>query len=359
MNERWIGIDVGGANLKLVCDDRTAWSVPFPLWKQSSQLATAIGQLLQLAIAHDRNLHSASIALTMTGELADCYRDRAEGVRDIVRRTREAIGSRTLRVYDVTGQWLTDAEAIDQPDRCAASNWHAIARLACSFLPPGESGLLIDIGSTTTDLIPISHDRLLTDSRTDFDRLQTGELLYLGLERTPLCALARTLPYRDDMIPVMNEWFATTSDAGLLLALIDEDPSDRATADGQPRTRDAARCRMARMIGLDHRTFLDDDATKMALFIWQRCSDLVAAAIDRLRHRIMQSGHAMTWNVLSGHGNALAAHLLDRPTTIELKTRIGERASRAAPAFALTQLAISDRGTIRTNQGPSPLVHEA
>jgi len=77
----WLGLDIGGANLKLAHSNvQTAWSksLPFAMWKESTQLASA------LARAIDDSPEFQGIAVTMTGELADCFATRAQGVACIL-----------------------------------------------------------------------------------------------------------------------------------------------------------------------------------------------------------------------------------------------------------------------------------
>src|SRR5262249_30478065 len=145
----WLGLDVGGANLKLA--DGRGWAVsrPFPLWRQPSGLAPAIAELLADAPP------AARLAVTMTGEVADCLATERAGGPAILQAVESAAASRglareALRVYLTSGGLAPPAEAREQPLRAAAANWHALARFAGRFVPHGPA-VLIDIGSTTSD----------------------------------------------------------------------------------------------------------------------------------------------------------------------------------------------------------------
>src|SRR5262249_58388006 len=124
----------------------------------------------------------------------------------------------------------------------AAATWLALATFAGRQAPRGPA-LLIDIGSTTTDIVPLLDGRPVPRGRTDTERLHASELAYTGVIRTPLCAILGTRG--------MAEFFATTRDAFLLLGRLPEDSSDCDTADGRPATRVCAEARIARMIGAD------------------------------------------------------------------------------------------------------------
>jgi uncharacterized hydantoinase/oxoprolinase family protein len=81
---------------------------------------------------------------------------------------------------------------------------------------------MIDIGSTTTDIIPLDKGRVAVRGRTDTERLRTGELVYAGIRRTPLCALATELPLgQGPPIGLAAELFATSLDVFLTLGDLD------------------------------------------------------------------------------------------------------------------------------------------
>lgn len=336
-----IGFDIGGAHIKAADHRGRTHSEAFPLWKQPQQLE----QVLQRVAA--RFGPADGYAVTMTGELADCFLDRGVGVRRIVDAVQTALGDEAL-FYTVEGRFVSAEEARADDALVAASNWHAMATWAAGICE-GE-GLLIDIGSTTTDLIPFAAGRVATSSRTDHDRLCRGELVYLGIGRTPVCALVDMLPYLGEQSPVMNEVFATTDDCALLAGLSDPDESDTDTSDGQPRTAFAATNRMARMIGLDHRTVTTDDAAIMA-----------SVVIERMRAHVMLSAQvlsspAATW-VLSGHGSRLLSIPSDR-RCLDVAAVLTDQLSRVGPAYAVAHLAKASGSGVSPSQRLSAAVTE-
>jgi probable H4MPT-linked C1 transfer pathway protein len=195
-------------------------------------------------------------------------------------------------------------------------------------------GLLIDIGSTTADFIPLLHGQVGTDSRTDYDRLVRGELVYAGIGRTPVCALVEGLPFLGQLVPVMNEVFATTDDCALLTGLVAEEPDSTDTCDGRGRTIREAGNRLARMIGLDHRQVTLEDAKIMSAFVIERLRARLAVSTQVL------SSPAATW-VLAGHGIHLLAPPSDR-NCLDLGAILGPELSRVAPAYAVARLALAE-----------------
>ncbi len=127
-----------------------------------------------------------------------------------------------------------------------------------------ETFLSIDIGSTTTDIIPVRAGSIATAARTDSERLQAYQLIYSGVERTPVCGVVRSLPLHELNTPVMNEWFATMRDVYVWIGELPEDPASLDSADGRPITRRHAAYRLARMIGEDGSTLLEEDIDAIA-----------------------------------------------------------------------------------------------
>jgi (4-(4-[2-(gamma-L-glutamylamino)ethyl]phenoxymethyl)furan-2-yl)methanamine synthase len=156
-----------------------------------------------------------------------------------------------LRFYaaDEAGRpWLSAEQARVGWRAVASANWHASAALVARRL---ESALLIDIGSTTTDLIPVRGHEVVAQGRDDASRLATGELVYQGVVRTPLCVLARKIEFAGRPHGVMNEWFATSADVYRLTGELDEAHDQQAAADQGEKTAVASARRVARLIGRD------------------------------------------------------------------------------------------------------------
>jgi probable H4MPT-linked C1 transfer pathway protein len=336
-----VALDIGGANLKAA--DGRGWSasVAFPLWQRWRELPEALTAL----VAERR---PQRLVATMTGEICDCYPSRAAGVAQIAESLLAAAGEAGCAeppgVYLVDGRIVPVAEAISEWRLAAASNWHALARLAATLVPSG-TGLLLDIGSTTTDIVPLRDGRPAPLASDDAGRLLCGELVYTGVERTPVAAVAPWLPHRGTLRPVASERFADSRDAWLMLGALAEDPAARDTADGGPATRDAARVRLARTMLLDPDGYTAADASEAADHIAGRQAALVSLALERVAGGCARTPQTI---VLAGHGDRLAARALDRagwrPRVERLADAVGPAVARAAPAHALARLA---RGEIR------------
>ena len=330
---KWLALDIGGANLKIADGGDFAASQPFPLWQKSSHLHKALERLLKTAPASD------AVAVTMTGELADCYRTKAEGVRHILSEVQRAATDSRICVYRNDGQFVSTATAIDDPLPVAAANWHALARFVGRFIETGLA-LLIDIGSTTTDIIPLNDGNPVPAGFTDTERLIAGELVYAGITRTPIATLAANVPYRGQQCGLARECFARTADVYLTLGELPENEADLDTPDGRPATKTAARRRLARMICADEENFDHQDAFQMANAISQQQSHLLTAAIEKVAGR--QSAQIET-AIISGSGEFLArkAVLEVHPAIrlLALSELSGTETSHCGAAHALAVLA--------------------
>ena len=230
-----LGLDIGGANLKAATSAGAGRSVPFPLWKRPGDLAAALEYLIGEFPAE------RELAVTMTGELCDCYASKSEGVLAILAAVAKAAnrrGCREPRIWTTAGRFVTLDAALADPLPAAAANWLALATWAGRLAPQG-SAVLIDIGSTTTDIIGLVNGVPIPDGRTDQARLRSRELVYCGVRRTPLCAIFG--PNK------AAEFFATTEDVYLVLGDLLEEPHRTDTSDGRPATRTHALARLARM----------------------------------------------------------------------------------------------------------------
>jgi probable H4MPT-linked C1 transfer pathway protein len=308
-------------------------SYPFALWRDASHLAQQLRTLIAQAPRTDR------LAVTMTGELADCFRDKSEGVTFILNAVQEASDGRPTRVYLITGNMVTPQVAKRKPLAAAAANWHALARFAGRFAPQGPA-MLIDVGSTTTDIIPLLDGHPRADGSNDTERLLNRELLYLGVERTPVCGFAQEAPYRGQLCPLAREVFATTRDVYLLLGDLPENLAATDTADGRAATKAAARARLGRMLCVDPDQFNHRDAVTMARALAEQHLSHLVTATSQVLSRCPQPPDSV---VLAGTGEFLARRALQQmglqPQQVSLAQQLGIGVSRCAPAHAVAVLA--------------------
>ncbi len=328
MSATALGLDIGGANLKAAHRDGPARGVPFVLWKRPHDLAAALRALIAdilPPVNHGGLIHRA--AVTMTGELCDCFPTSRAGVLHILDAVAAALPDTPTFVWRTDGRFVPLDAARADPRPCAAANWLALATFAGRFAPPGPA-LVVDVGSTTTDLVPLRDGVPVPSARTDPDRLKAGELVYTGVRRTPACALLGT--------GGAAEFFATTHDVYLLLGQVPEDAADTDTADGRPATREHAHARLARMVCGDAETVTH--AATLALA--RRLALVQRQAIDRAARRLAERHGRPAGLVLAGSGEFLARDVFAGfgGPMVSLAERLGPARSAAACAVAVAEL---------------------
>lgn len=275
-----IGWDIGGAHVKAAAVDPhgrvvAALQVPCALWRGLDQLESALEQALAGMPPGATHAHHA---VTMTGELADLFADREQGVRRIVETLQRRCGSAHLSVFAGERGFLDPQQALKVAGSVASANWLATAQLIASRI--GEA-LLVDIGSTTTDLVAIHDGRVGASGRTDFARLVSGELVYSGVVRTALMAIADAIEFEGLRVPLMAEQFATTADVYRLTGELDERCDQHASADGAEKTPQASARRLGRMIGCD--------AHERPLETWQTlAASFRVTQLERIRRAAQQ-----------------------------------------------------------------------
>jgi len=240
-----IGWDLGGANLKLarIEGGRVVQVnlVPCPLQQDADKFDSAIAQALSLCPS------GAAHAVTMTGELSDVFSDRAEGVAYLVETMRKATGRETI-FYGGRSGFLSDGAAVEQACDMASANWHASAALIAQHVP---DTLFIDVGTTTTDLIPLKDGAVAAKAYSDGERLAEGELVYTGAVRTPVMAVTRTAPFNGRMQGLAAERFATMADVWRLLDALPAGADPYPTPDLAGKSKQESANRLARMLGRD------------------------------------------------------------------------------------------------------------
>ncbi len=335
-----LGLDVGGAHLKWALLDgagriEAVGEEAMPLWQGLARLEAALATLPPSART------APDVAVTMTGELVDLFPDRPSGVRRLLQALVAHFARARLAVYGGASGFLEPTAAHRQPHRVASANWRAVAELCARRL---GDGMLVDLGSTTTDLVPFAGGRVRARGTSDHERLCARELVYLGLVRTPLCALGPDIPFRGTRVPLMNEWFATSADVFRLLGLLDEADDRHPAADGGPKTVAGSARRLARMVGCD--------LADAPLASWrQLASAFMARFLARLEEAARQVLAAVPLPpaaplVTTGCGHRLAARLasrLGRPARgfaelVEAPDTLAHAVEVAAPAVAVARL---------------------
>lgn len=254
-----IGWDIGGVHLKAVRaeDSRIVRAAQY-----ASPLRGGTGRLVEaFAQARGEMGRAECNVITMTGELADTFHSRADGVEQLAMLAARELGD--VSIYAGPRGFVRPEDARLHYMEIASANWHAAATLAAKRL---ADALFIDLGSTTTDIIPIAGNKVAARGYTDLQRLAAGELVYTGLVRGFVMATADRAPLRGAWTPLINENFATMADVHRILGTLPAGSDLMVTADGREKTLEASRARLARMVGCDASDA--DDTTWHQLAQW-------------------------------------------------------------------------------------------
>jgi (4-(4-[2-(gamma-L-glutamylamino)ethyl]phenoxymethyl)furan-2-yl)methanamine synthase len=305
-----IGIDVGGANLKVV-DDTGPHLHYCPLWE---------GAPLTTLLHHYVTAPDDPVAVVMSGELADCFESKMEGIAFIVNAVRNAFHS--ARFYGTDGQFHDNAVP-----QLAAANWLASADYLRAEYP---DAVLLDIGSTTADIIPLMRFESMK-GLTDLLRLQKGYLIYTGMLRGNIATLLQSVMLDRVQTPVSTEYFAVSADAHLVLGHITPAQYSCDTPDKKEKTKKAALRRFARVVCADLDEIGNDGAYQIAEQFWEKQRGLIC---DQVRRVVAETDAGQI--IVGGIG----AHLFSRELDgIDLTKKLGSYAD-ALPAFSVREVAL-------------------
>ena len=312
-----IGIDVGGANLKII-DERGVHIHYCPLWEGAPITET----LLPYA-----QRSGPDAAVVMSGELADCFHDKMEGIRFIFHAVRS--------VFPRAAFYGTDTAFHDSPvPQLAAANWLCAADFLKDRYP---DSVLVDWGSTTTDIIPLGRFPDLP-GMTDLMRLKKGYLVYTGLLRTTLPAVLHAVTIDGDAMPVSAEHFAIAADAHLVLGHIAAGDYTCDTPDRNAKDRESSLRRLARVACSDLAEIGEENATVIASQFWEAQKKIITRAVARV---MAESGASSV--ITAGIGSAILAREL---AGTDLAREIGPAAA-ALPAYAVREVALREHRRVK------------
>jgi (4-(4-[2-(gamma-L-glutamylamino)ethyl]phenoxymethyl)furan-2-yl)methanamine synthase len=332
-----LGWDVGGANVKvaLVGDrqpDPRIVERPFPLWRDPGSLPVVLAEVAKcVGGTHDIRV----MAVTMTAELADCFATKREGVTFVLNAFGSAFPGVELWVYGVDGRFRSADEARQRPLEVAAANWRATATLVARTFP---DALLLDVGSTTTDIIPVVAGSVAAEGTTDPARLLSGELVYTGTLRTPICATVRYVPLGGRRCRVAAEHFAVAADVHRWLERIDDAGYTCETPDGRGRSRAECGARIARMFCADLEMLGPADITAIAECVARAQVKQIKSGIRQVMRRLGPASPCVA--VLAGQGTFLAREAAEEfgLAIRDFSNEVGCASARAAPAAAVAVL---------------------
>src|SRR5262249_51822817 len=299
---------------------------PFPLGREFHRLSSVLSAVAASAGP------APIMAITMTAELADCFATKREGVGFVIGAFETAFPTSAVFIYGVDGRFRSSEQVRHRPLDVAAANWMATATLVARGAP---NAVLIDVGSTTTDIIPIVNGRVASMGFTDPARLRLGELVYTGCLRTPVSAIVRSVPLHDGRCRVAAEHFAIAADVYRWLGPIAEADYTCETPDGRGRSESEAGARLARMVCADREMLSSADITAIADHVARTQTRQIAHGVGQVGGHLSAGPPPVA--VIAGSGAFLARAAAETTglAAHDLAEQLGADAARAVPAAAV------------------------
>ena len=244
-NIKFLGVDIGGAHLKIVGLDREknvvlASQIKCPVWKGTNHIEKNFNIIKKIA-------PRAILGITMTAELCDNFSNRDQGVKEIINITKKIKNVK----YFFTSKKKKYFEKVPNYRSISSMNWLATSRFMEKKI---SDGLVVDFGSTTTDLTLIKNYRCKNQYTNDFSRINNAELIYTGLTRTPIMALAEIVNINKKLkVNIIPELFSNTSDLYRVLGILPINVDLYESLDGRNKSKINCFKRLSRNFGLDYK----------------------------------------------------------------------------------------------------------
>lgn len=278
------GFDIGGANTDLaIIDFDQGGDIEnikadfryLPMWTKNEELGK---YLLELIGDEIENLDA--VGVSMTAELVDAYKTKKEGVLDIVNKVEDTFD---VPVAYVGLSGMMDASQVNSdPLHVAAANWVATSQIASIM---SSDCILVDVGSTTTDIIPIKNGSECALGRSDLERLGTGELVYTGTLRTNVAALVDKVPFDEGWFRVSSELFAISADVHHVLGNITAEEYSCDTPDGAGKDKKDSLRRISRVLCGDLDILSNSDIESICEYIYNQQALKISEAILEVAER--------------------------------------------------------------------------
>jgi (4-(4-[2-(gamma-L-glutamylamino)ethyl]phenoxymethyl)furan-2-yl)methanamine synthase len=329
-----IGWDIGGVNTKVArVEQDDVIAVASRAYELQRAPDALVPLLRELAAAVNASESAFRCAVTMTAELSQMFRTKRDGVTFVLDAVESAFPAAHTEVFAVDGRFLSTRAARRQPLDVAAANWAATAHVVAERY---RDALVVDIGTTTTDIIPIVNGAVAATGLTDPARLASGELVYTGAVRTPVESVVTQVPYGCGCASVSAEGFAIMGDVHVWTGALPADDYMASTPDGRPSTREFAGERIARVICADREMLGEGDISQIAEAIAAAQVARIVTAI----HRTITRHPSLRTAVVTGIG-AFIAEQAARAVGLQvvlLSSELGDAAARCAPAAAVALL---------------------
>ena len=339
-----LGLDIGGANTKaafLKAQDGAVKELVtlleyFPIWKRKERLPEVLdglkNRLVGLSVLD-------GVGVTITAELSDAYVTKKDGIYHVLDCMCHVFGEVPIFVLDVESNMLSVEEALKMPLCVASANWVATGWMVKQIV---KTCIVLDVGSTTTSIIPVIDGKIVAEGKTDLEKLQNGELVYSGVLRTNIAAIVDGVPIRGRLTRVSSELFSQSGDVHLLLGNIKEDEYTAETCDGRGKTVLEAASRLVRVVCADTDMLTQQEIWDMANFVYGKQVEQIACGLSQVLER-MRSKVRNVPVVVTGIGREFlgqkAAERCGFDDVLDMNVLLGDGVAVGSPSVGVALMA--------------------
>ena len=319
-----LGFDIGGANTKAsflktqrgkVKEHKTALEY-FPVWKNRKNQLPEVLEELKNKLTNCNRLDG--VGVTITAELSDAYMTKKEGINHVMDCVCQVFEEEQVFVLDVNADLVSVERARKNALLVASANWAATGWITKQAI---KNCIVVDVGSTSTSIIPVVDGEIAARGKTDLEKLQNGELVYSGSLRTNVATIVSSLPVQGKVTRVSSELFAQTGDVHLLLGNITEDEYTADTCDGRGKTKREASARLARVVCSDIDMLTDHEILEMARFVYQKQVEQIVKGLKQVMQKVKPSKSTA---VVTGLGRSFLARKAAEEAGFEQIVDMGE-----------------------------------
>ncbi|MEM4575881.1 MAG: hydantoinase/oxoprolinase family protein [Candidatus Nezhaarchaeales archaeon] len=306
----FLGIDIGGANIKASLFkvdnyfELKSVKLHYPIWIRGvNELPRAIEHVMSLLGCSNANY----VALTMTAELSDIFKDKREGVEKIIFNLKQVF--KDFKVIATDGSLLDPDDAVKRFMDVAAANWWCVGWFAAQL---NESCVVVDVGSTTTTITPVVKGRSAASGFNDLEKMSLGEIVYVGSLRTPVSSVVSAVPVNGILCRVSSEYFANIGDVNILLGLLKEEEYDVGTPDGRGKSLEDCHYRLSRVVCGDGKMLKMLQTKIMASFIYNKVVEKVFEGLLQVLSKLASEDHFIDLGFAAGLGDFIALDAIKR-----------------------------------------------
>jgi len=329
-----LGLDIGGANTKatflitqngMMKEHRMSIEY-FPIWKRGKDQLPNFLEKLRKSLTNSTALDG--VGITITAEVSDAYLTKKEGINHILDCVCQVFDDVPLFILGIEAKMLSVEEAQREPLKIASANWAATGWMISQVI---KNCIVVDVGSTTTSIIPVIDGKIAAKGRTDLEKLQNGELVYSGSLRTNIATITNNIPAKGKTTRVSSELFAQSGDIHLLLNNITENEYTVETCDGRGKTKRETMARLARVVCADLDMLTEQDIMDMAKFVYDRQVEQIVGGLKQVYEKIKTPIQEKLMVVTTGLGRNFlarkAAEKSDFSKVIDMSELVGAEAA--------------------------------